>query len=222
MSTTDKSTELAPAETTPENDAAIVPTEASENLETIDLDDDNSKSASTAESIQNSSVETSSTTGFVPALPTLVIDNISEDSSPSTNITTTENNNNSTHINSADTSTSTLSHKPSASNVSDTVSRSTTNVEDEEDESSLTVSKPRRSKRSLSFALSMSNINTTGQQTVSSIVLFKNAFESISKHKAVSKNPTLQSSVNRALSMYLKVLISSSWYVCTYKSFSTN
>lgn len=76
--------------------------------------------------------------------------------------------------------------------------------EDEEDdvESNLSVSKPRRSKRSHSIALSVSNISTTGQQTVSSIVFIKNAFESISKHKAVTKNPTLSSSVTKALSEY--------------------
>lgn len=75
--------------------------------------------------------------------------------------------------------------------------------------SSLSLPKPRRSKRSPSFALSVSSVSNTGQQTVSSIVFIKNAMESISKHKATSKNLTLSSTVTRALSMFIFPSLSS-------------
>jgi hypothetical protein len=194
MTTTDKPKASVPVDAAPKGVSAAAPIEDTENLETIDLDDDNDKPA--AESNHGDSVEPKLQTA--PAPPTLVINDTTEEAATDAVVVAAAESSisSSTNDNSAATSTSVLSHKPSVSSVNGVVD------DNEEDESSLTVSKPRRSKRSHSFALSVSNISTTGQQTVSSIILFKNAFELISKHKAVSKNPTLQSSVNRALSKF--------------------
>ncbi|CDO53216.1 similar to Saccharomyces cerevisiae YDR170C SEC7 Guanine nucleotide exchange factor (GEF) for ADP ribosylation factors involved in proliferation of the Golgi, intra-Golgi and ER-to-Golgi transport [Geotrichum candidum] len=189
MTTTENPEEPVLTDALPKSVPAAGPVKDTEALDTVDLNDDNDKPA---ESNNDDNVESKPETA--PAPPTLVIHDTTEETTTDA-VAAESSTSPSTNENSAATSTSALSHKPSVSSVNAAID------DNEEDESSLTVSKPRRSKRSHSFALSVSNISTTGQQTVSSIILFKSAFELISKHKAVSKNPTLQSSVNRALTV---------------------
>lgn len=54
-------------------------------------------------------------------------------------------------------------------------------------------------RRSNSMALSISSISSNGQQTISSSVFIKKAFQLISKHKAAVKIPSIMSSVGKAL-----------------------
>lgn len=65
----------------------------------------------------------------------------------------------------------------------------------------------RRSRRLPSFALSTSSIGSNGQSTVPSAVFIKKALETISKHKATSKNAALESACAKALSkLFLRCL----------------